>query len=81
MKGHKTSMDINHERFIKVMKYVVQFDLENGYNYYAGLVTEDSITGSVTIGNEVINIDRVKEDLQKQTQEQYDKLNQKKNKK
>ena len=63
MNGHKTSMDINHERFLKVMKYVVQFDLENGYNFYSGLVVEESITGSVTIGNEVINIDTVKEKL------------------
>jgi len=63
MNGHKTSMDINHERFLKVMKYVVQFDLENGYNFYSGLVVEESMTGSVTIGNEVINIDTVKEKL------------------
>ena len=45
------------------MKYVVQFDLENGYNFYSGLVVEESMTGSVTIGNEVINIDTVKEKL------------------
>ena len=59
MKGHKTTMDINQERFIKVMNFVVLYDLENGYNFYAGLVISDSASGKVVVGTEELNIERV----------------------
>ena len=75
MKGHKTTMDINQERFIKVMNFVVLYDFEYGYNFYAGLVINESATGKVVVGTEELHIGRVKEDLEKQTQEQYNKLN------
>jgi hypothetical protein len=42
-------LNLNDIKFVQIMKYVVQYDLEHGYNFYVGLIVDPSIQDSPEI--------------------------------
>jgi hypothetical protein len=39
-------LNLNDIKFVQIMKYVVQYDFEHGYNFYVGLIVDPSIQDS-----------------------------------
>jgi hypothetical protein len=65
-------LNIGDIKFVQIMKWVVQFDLEHSYNYFLGLVID---AGSQDPPDVVRKLKQVKKEVDRVAEQEYDEKN------